>query len=156
MIFYKILADGKVLDVNDVFLRWQPKHGVMLVCDPAKAEFICPRDCSGYYHPSWLNKPPEGAVYDGEIDAEEITEAEYRALLEQLEAGGTVVNPEPDPGGTGGEDTGIGDNETSDSGGQQKPTVADMKQLVDTCADLRKQVQMLTDCVLEMSEEVYG
>lgn len=156
MIFYKILADGKVLDVNDVFLRWQPKHGVMLVCDPAKAEFICPRDCSGYYHPSWLNKPPEGAVYDGEIDAEEITEAEYRALLEQLEAGGTVVNPEPDPGGTGGEDTGAGDNETSDSGGQQKPTVADMKQLVDTCADLRKQVQMLTDCVLEMSEEVYG
>lgn len=153
MIFYKILADGKVLDVNDVFLRWQPKHGVMLVCDPAKAEFICPRDCSGYYHPSWLNKPPEGAVYDGEIDAEEITEAEYRALLEQLEAGGTVVNPEPDPGG---EDTGTGDNETSDSGGQQKPTVADMKQLVDTCADLRKQVQMLTDCVLEMSEEVYG
>ena len=156
MIFYKILADGKVLDVNDVFLRWQPKHGVMLVCDPAKAEFICPRDCSGYYHPSWLNKPPEGAVYDGEIDAEEITEAEYRALLEQLEAGGTVVNPEPDPGGTGGADTGTGDNETSDSGGQQKPTVADMKLLVDTCADLRKQVQMLTDCVLEMSEEVYG
>ena len=149
MIFYKILADGKVLDVNDVFLRWQSKHGVMLVCDPAKAEFICPRDCSGYYHPSWLNTPPEAAVYDGEVDAEEITEAEYRALLEQLEAGGTVVKPEPDPGGTGG-------NETSDSGGQQKPTVADMKQLVDTCADLRKQVQMLTDCVLEMSEEVYG
>lgn len=156
MIFYKILADGKVLDVNDVFLRWQPKHGVMLVCDPAKAEFICPRDCSGYYHPSWLNKPLEAAVYDGEIDAEEITEAEYRALLKQLEAGETVNNPEPDPGGTGGEDTGTGGDNTGDSGGQQKPTVADMKQLVDTCAGLQKQVQMLTDCVLEMSEEVYG
>ena len=156
MIFYKILADGKVLDVNDVFLRWQSKHGVMLVCDPAKAEFICPRDCSGYYHPSWLNKPPEGAVYDGEIEAEEITEAEYRALLKQLEAGGTVNNPEPDPGDTGGEDTGTGGDNTGDSGGQQKPTVADMKQLVDTCAGLQKPVQMLTDCVLEMSEEVYG
>ena len=156
MIFYKILADGKVLDVNDVFLRWQPKHGVMLVCDPAKAEFICPRDCSGYYHPSWLNKPPEAAVYDGETDAEEITEAEYRALLKQLEAGETVNNPEPDPGGTGGEDTSTGGDNTGDSGGQQKPTVADMKQLVDTCAGLQKQVQMLTDCVLEMSEEVYG
>lgn len=156
MIFYKILADGKVLDVNDVFLRWQSKHGVMLVCDPAKAEFICPRDCSGYYHPSWLNKPPEGAVYDGDISAEEITETEYKALLEQLEAGGTVDNQEPDPGGTGGEDTGTGDNETSDSGGQQKPAVADIKQLVDTCVGLQKQVQMLTDCLLEMSEEVYG
>lgn len=155
MIFYKILADGKVLDVNDVFLRWQSKHGVMLVCDPAKAEFICPRDCSGYYHPSWLNKPPEGAVYDGDISAEEITEAEYRALLKQLEAGETVNNPEPDPGGTGGEDTGTGGDNTGDSGGQQKPTVADMKQLVDTCAGLQKQVQMLTDCILEMSEEVY-
>ena len=156
MIFYKILADGKVLDVNDVFLRWQPKHGVMLVCDPAKAEFICPRDCSGYYHPSWLNTPPEAAVYDGEVDAEEITEAEYRALLEQLEAGGTVDNPEPDPGGTGGEDTGSGGDNTSDNGGQQKPAVADIKQLVDTCAGLQKQVQMLTDCLLVMSEEVYG
>ena len=156
MIFYKILADGKVLDVNDIFLRWQAKHGVMMVCDPAKAEFICPRDCSAYYHPSWLNKPPEGAVYDGEIDAEEITEAEYRTLLEQLEAGETVDNPEPDPGGTGGEDTGSSDDDTGDSGGQQKPTVADVKQLVDTCATLQKQVQMLTDCVLEMSEEVYG
>ena len=156
MIFYKILADGKVLDVNDVFLRWQSKHGVMLVCDPAKAEFICPQDCSGYYHPSWLNKPPEGAVYDGEIAAEEITEAEYRALLEQLEAGETVDNPEPDPGDTGGEDTGTGGDNTSDNGGQQKPAVADIKQLVDTCAGLQKQVQMLTDCVLEMSEEVYG
>lgn len=156
MIFYKILADGKVLDVNDVFLRWQSKHGVMLVCDPAKAEFICPRDCSGYYHPSWLNKPPEAAVYDGEIDAEEITETEYRVLLKQLEAGETADNPEPDPGGTGGEDTGTGGDNTGDSGGQQKPTVADMKQLVDTCAGLQKQVQMLTDCVLEMSEEIYG
>lgn len=156
MIFYKILADGKVLDVNDVFLRWQPKHGVMLVCDPAKAEFICPRDCSGYYHPSWLNKPPEAAVYDGEIDAEEITETEYRVLLKQLEAGETADNPEPDPGSTDGEDTGTGGDNTGDSGGQQKPTVADMKQLVDTCAGLQKQVQMLTDCVLEMSEEIYG
>mgnify|MGYP000190524333 FL=1 len=95
-------------------------------------------------------------MYDGEIDAEEITEAEYRALLEQLEAGGTVDNPEPDPGGTGGEDTGTGGDNTSDNGGQQKPAVADIKQLVDTCAGLQKQVQMLTDCLLEMSEEVYG
>ena len=156
MIFYKILADGKVLDVNDVFLRWQPKHGVMLVCDPAKAEFICPRDCSGYYHPSWLNTPPEAAVYDGEVDAEEITEAEYRALLEQLEAGGTVDNPDPDTGEDGSGDTGPGEDNTGDSGGQQKPAVVDMKQLVETCAGLQKQVQMLTDCVLEMSEEVYG
>lgn len=153
MIFYKILADGKVLDVNDVFLRWQPRHGIMIVCDPAKAEFICPRDCSGYYHPTWLNTPPEGAVYDGEIKAEEITEAQYRELLEALDGGGEVDNPEPDHGG---EVQNPEDNNTSDNGGPTKPAVADIKQLVDTCADLKAQVQMLTDCLLEMSEEVYG
>lgn len=153
MIFYKILADGKVLDVNDVFLRWQPRHGIMIVCDPAKAEFICPRDCSGYYHPTWLNTPPEGAVYDGEIEAEEITEAQYRELLEALDGGWEVDNPEPDPGG---EVQNPEDNNTSDNGWPTKPAVADIKQLVDTCADLKTQVQMLTDCLLEMSEEVYG
>lgn len=156
MSFYKILADGKVLDVNDVFLRWQPRHGVMMICSPEKAQFVCPRDCSAYYHAAWLNEPPEGAVYDGDIECEEIGETEYKELLEKLDAGGTVKNPEPDTGEGGSGDTGPGEDNTGDSGGQQKPTVVDMKQLVETCAGLQKQVQMLTDCVLEMSEEVYG
>jgi hypothetical protein len=156
MSFYKILADGKVLDVNDVFLRWQPRHGVMMICSPEKAQFVCPRDCSAYYHASWLNEPSEGAVYDGDIECEEIGETEYKELLEKLDAGGTVKNPEPDTGEDGSGDTGPGEDNTGDSGGQQKPTVVDMKQLVETCAGLQKQVQMLTDCVLEMSEEVYG
>lgn len=156
MTFYKILADGKVLDVNDVFLRWQTHHGTMMICDPERAEFICPRDCSAYYHPSWLNEPPEAAVYDGEVDAEEITEAEYRELLEKLEAGETVDDSKSDPGGASSENTNSGNDSTGDNDGRQKPTVVDIKQLVDTCTGLQKQVQILTDCVLEMSEEVYG
>lgn len=152
MIFYAIFADGKVIDVNTVFLRWLASRGVMMISTPEQAEFICPRDGSAIYHPSWLNEPPEGAVYDGDVDAEEITEAEYKELLVKLEAGEAVDKPEPDPGNTGGEDPGSGDD-TGDSGGN---TVADMKQLVETCAGLQKQVQMLTDCLLEMSEEVYA
>lgn len=74
MIFYAIFADGKVIDVNTVFLRWLASRGVMMISTPEQAEFICPRDGSAIYHPSWLNEPPEGAVYDGDVDAEEITE----------------------------------------------------------------------------------
>ena len=150
MNFYAILADSKVIDVNTVFLRWLASRGVMIICAPEQAEFICPRDGSAIYHPGWLNKPPDGAVYDGDVDAEEITEAEYKELLARLEAGEAVDKPDPDPGETGGEEPG---GDTGDSGGH---TVADMKQLVETCAGLQKQVQMLTDCLLEMSEEVYA
>lgn len=150
MNFYAILADSKVIDVNTVFLRWLASRGVMIICAPEQAEFICPRDGSAIYHPGWLNKPPDGAMYDGDVDAEEITEAEYKELLAKLEAGEAVDKPDPDPGETGREEPG---GDTGDSGGH---TVADMKQLVETCAGLQKQVQMLTDCLLEMSEEVYA
>lgn len=138
MAFYKILADGKVLDVNDIFLRWQPSHGVMLLCEPHKGEFVCPRDHSAYYHPAWLNTPPPGAVYDGDIDCTEIGEAEYRALLEQLDAGKVVEEIAAEP-----ETVSIDIPETSAPTNTQ-PTIADVKQLVEEVASLRKAVERLT------------
>lgn len=147
MSYYKIMGDGKVLDVNDVFLRWQKRHGIAVICEPNRGEFICPRDGSAIYHPSWLHDPPEGAVYDGEVDALEISEYEYRQLLEQLNSGDSPVET-PDPGGD--------DEEAGDGEETPKPTVADLKELTETCADLKAQVRMLTECVLEMSEEVYA
>lgn len=137
MPFYKILSDGKVLDVNDAFLRWQPRHGMMMLCEPHKGEFVCPRDNSAYYHPAWLNTPPPGAVYDGDIDCTEIDEAEYKELLELLDAGKTVENisPEPEP-----EQPTIPEESATTS---TQPTVADMAQLMAEVASLREEIKQM-------------
>ena len=37
MIFYAIFADGKVIDVNTVFLRWLASRGVMMISTPEQA-----------------------------------------------------------------------------------------------------------------------
>lgn len=141
MPFYKILTDGKVLDVNSVFLRWQPRHGVMMLCEPHKGEFICPRDNSAYYHPAWLNEPPPGAVYAGDIECVEIDEAEYKALLEQLDAGKAVEEEPPAPE----ESTApASTNEQTDPHPAQ-PTVADFKMLLEEVGRLREIVEHLKE-----------
>ena len=137
MPFYKILSDGKVLDVNNVFLRWQPRHGVMMLCEPHKGEFICPRDNSAYYHPAWLNTPPPGAAYNGDIDCAEIDETEYKELLALLDAGKAVENitPELEP-----EQPTIPEESAPIS---TQPTVADVKQLMDEVASLREEIKQM-------------
>lgn len=101
MNYYKILIGDQIIDVNCVFLRWQARHGVMLICDAEDAQFITPRDGSAVWHPAWLHPVPEGAVYDGDIEAVEIGAEEYAELLARLETEGIVVLPEdPTDGGT--------------------------------------------------------
>ena len=138
MAYYKILTDGKVLDVNNIFLRWQSRHGVMLLCEPHKGEFVCPRDHSAYYHPAWLNTPPPGAVYDGDVDCVEINESEYKELLEQLDAGKIVedLSPETEP-----VQPAVPEESASAS---TQPTIADIKQLLEEIASLRESVERLT------------
>lgn len=137
MPFYKILTDGKVLDVNSVFLRWQPRHGVMMLCEPHKGEFVCPRDCSAYYHPAWLNAPPPGAVYDEDIDCAEIDEAEYKELMKLLDAGKTVENVVPEPEIV--QPTNLEEAAPTSS----QPTTADVKKLIDEVASLREAIEQM-------------
>lgn len=154
MSYYKIIAGGKVLDVNDVYLRWQASHGVMLACDAADAQFICPRDGSAVWHPAWLNPVPAGAVYDGDIEAAEVDADEYASLLAQLDAGSVVENPGENVEDTAGDTAG---DAAEDSGGSSPaaPSAVDIKALLEEQKALREQVQLLTECLLEMSEEVY-
>lgn len=154
MSYYKILAGGKVLDVNSVFLRWQARHGVMLACDAADAQFICPRDGSAVWHPAWLNPAPAGAAYDGDVEAVEIDAEEYAALLAQLDTGSVVENPGENVEDAAGDAAG---DAVEDSGGSSPaaPSAVDIKALLEEQKALKEQVRMLTECVLEMSEEVY-
>lgn len=78
--FYKILKDGKVIDVLDrvKFLKYQPKHGVMLFCDELEAQAIMSSDGTKIWHEDTLYKVP----IDGyeTVEMVEINQFEYEQL----------------------------------------------------------------------------
>lgn len=151
MSYYKIVVDNNVVDANCIFYRWQSRHRLMISCSPSQAQFISPRDCSAFWHPNWLNAVPEDSLYDGDIEAVEIEEEEYNALIAELDAGKTpTIADDPET-----ENDASDDSETNDSSAPAIP-VAGVKELLERIASLEESNRILTDCILEISSEVYG
>ena len=78
--YYKVLKDGKVIDVLDrlVFVKYQKKHNIMLLCEESEAQAIVSSDGSYFWHVKWLYKIPVGG-YDT-VELVEIDEYEYKQL----------------------------------------------------------------------------
>lgn len=78
--YYKILKDGKVIDVLDhlIFVKHQKKHNIMLICDESEAQGIVSSDGAYIWHIPWMFKIPVDG-YDT-VDLLEIDEYEYRQL----------------------------------------------------------------------------
>lgn len=78
--FYKVLKNGKVIDVLDrlAFVRYQKKHGIMLFCKEEEAQAICASSSEQFWHLPWLLSIPDGVC--DTVDIEEIDEYEYRQL----------------------------------------------------------------------------
>lgn len=78
--YYKVLKNNKVIDVLDqlVFLKYQPKHEIMVLCDENEAQAILSSDKNKIWHESTLYKLP----VDGfdTVQLEEIDEYEYNQL----------------------------------------------------------------------------
>ena len=80
--FYKVLKDNKVIDVLDklVYLKWQPKNKIMVLCDENFAEAILSSDKNTIWHEETLyNIPVEAGEYDV-VHIEPIDIYEYRQL----------------------------------------------------------------------------
>lgn len=78
--YYKVLKNNKVIDVLDrlIFVKYQKKHNIMLLCDQSEAQAIVSSDGSHVWHVNWLYKiPVEG--YDT-VELIEIDEYEYKQL----------------------------------------------------------------------------
>lgn len=78
--YYKVLKDNKVIDVLDrlIFVKYQKKHDIMLLCDQSEAQAIVSSDGSYTWHVNWLyNIPVSG--YDT-VELIEIDEYEYKQL----------------------------------------------------------------------------
>ena len=78
--YYKVLKNNKVIDVLDnlVYLKWEPKHKIMVLSCEDEAQAILSSDKNSIWHERTLYKiPAEG--YD-EVEVVEINEYEYKQL----------------------------------------------------------------------------
>lgn len=78
--YYKVIKDNKVIDVLDklIYLRYQPKHNRMVLCDESKAQAFFSSDRKNIWHTETLyNLPIDG--YDV-VELQEINKYEYEQL----------------------------------------------------------------------------
>ena len=156
MNYYKVVANGNVIDANFIFLKWQVKHGILIGCDAAEAQFIQSSDQAKVWRTPWLHPAPEAAGTYETVEAIEITEEEYSAIREQLDDGQTVTEPEPEePQPTEpdeGDDTGGGSGETVMSTAEMRRIITEQ---ANTLQEQAEWLEFLEGCLLEMSEVVY-
>jgi hypothetical protein len=78
--YYKVIKNNKVIDVLDnlIYLKWEPKHKIMILSDENQAQAILSSDNNNIWHEKSLYKVP----VDGfdEVELVEIDEYEYKKL----------------------------------------------------------------------------
>lgn len=78
--FYKVMKNGKVIDVLDklIYLKWEPKHKIMVLCDENEAQAFLSSDQNTIWHEKTLYRIP----VDGfdTVELYEIDIYEYKQL----------------------------------------------------------------------------
>lgn len=81
--YYKVLKDDKVIDVLDqlIYLKYQPKHKIMVLCGEDDAQAILSSGKNDFYHERTLyNIPSDADVKYENVDLVEINKYEYEKL----------------------------------------------------------------------------
>lgn len=150
--FYKIILNGMVVDIQAElrYVRWQEANNLMIMCSEEMANGILSSDNSVIWHIEGLSEFPEGLCQTAII--EEIEEDEYLRWKERLEAASTETE-EPT------EESPAEDETTEESASKDYLSIQDMltiQELTDKVAKLEKENELLSECLLEMSEKVYA
>lgn len=81
--YYKVMKDNKVIDVLDqlIYLKYQPKHKIMVLCSEDDAQAILSSGKNDFYHERTLyNIPSDADVKYENVDLVEINKYEYEKL----------------------------------------------------------------------------
>ena len=78
--YYKVLKNNKVIDVLDnlIYLKWEPKHKIMVLTDENDAQAIMSSDKNTIWHEESLYKIPVSGYET--VSIEPIEEFEYKQL----------------------------------------------------------------------------
>lgn len=152
MTFYKIIRDGEVVDAAFTFLQWNERHSCMMACEPRDAQFVQSYDGESIYRVAWLN-PVSGELAERyeTVETAMIDRQEYEDLRAVLDDGETVPLPpetEEPPDKPPEEPP-----EEPEEPGERPMTVQEMR---DKIREQEEMLQILTECVLEMSEVIYA
>lgn len=81
--YYKVIKNNKVIDVLDnlTYLKWQPKHKMMVLSDENEAQAFLSSGKNDFYHErTWYNIPSDADVEYETVDLIEINKFEYEQL----------------------------------------------------------------------------
>ena len=80
--YYKVLKNNKVIDVLDnlIYLKWQPKHKIMVLSDINEAQAILSSDNETIWHEKTLYRIPTDEPKFDTVEIVEIDEYEYKKL----------------------------------------------------------------------------
>lgn len=78
--YYKVMKNNRVIDVLHqlIYLKYQPKHNIMVLCDENEAQAILSSDGNTIWHEPSLYKIPVSGFET--IELQEIDQFEYKQL----------------------------------------------------------------------------
>ena len=142
MAYIKILSKSKdtVLGVEEItepcFVKWQEKNNIHVRCDENSALGIVSADGSTTYQ---IKGKPTLPDCDTELYAEIIDKYDFEFYQNQIGSSGEVVETA----------------ETEQTDFPESEDILTNERLKARVLELEDQVNMLTECILEMSEAVY-
>ena len=79
--YYKVIKNNKVIDVLDnlIYLKWQPKHKIMVLTNETEAQAILSSDKNTIWHEASLYEIPVENQYDT-VEIVEVNKYEYEKL----------------------------------------------------------------------------
>ena len=80
--YYKVIKDNKVIDVLDnlTYLKWEPKHKIMVLTDENDAQAILSSDKNTIWHEKTLYNIPVDEPKFETVELLEVSEFEYKQL----------------------------------------------------------------------------
>ena len=141
MEYFKVIQNQSVVDVGSFFLHWNAKYHQYFYCDINDAQLVQGMITEKLYHGSWLKSPSDSKTEYEEAEIVMIEASEYDELKATLESGEEIPYSEPVV------DILPETPEETDQPEEERPM---------TIQEMRYRIQLLTDCLMEMSEIVYA
>ena len=142
MNFFEVVDNGQIIDAGFVYLYWDERQKRLYGCDVKKAEYLQSYNGQKIYHANWMKPLKSGSPACEEVHVIEIPYEKYDEIVATLDNGETPEEEEPAP------------YKPVPSKDETKPmSISEMRETIE---EQRQQIDMLTECILEMSEIVYG